>query len=89
MADTLMYFKKLEAAGFSRKQAEAQVEMIRDFSESQFPTRVEMNSRFDAVDARFEHLEVEIARMSDSITIRLGGMMLLGFGALAALIKLT
>ena len=96
MADTLMYFKKLEAAGFSRKQAEAQVEMIRDFGESQYPTRVEMNSRFDAVDARFaavdarfDRLEVEIGRMSDRITIRLGTMLLVGFGALAALIKLT
>ncbi len=82
MADTLMYFKKLEAAGFSRKQAEAQVEMIRDFGESQFPTKADVNARFD-------RLEVEISRMSDRITIRLGGMMLLGFGAMAALIKLT
>jgi hypothetical protein len=39
MADTLMYFKKLEAAGFSRQQAEAQVEMIRESQTDQFPTK--------------------------------------------------
>ena len=117
MADTLMYFKKLEAAGFNRKQAEEQVEMMREFSTEKFFTKSDaetltqmmerkftavdrqfaavdkqfaaVEARFVAVDARFDRLEIEIARMSDRITIRLGGMMILGFGAMAALIKLT
>ena len=96
MADTLMYFKRLEAAGFSRAQAEAQVEMIREFQTDQFPTKTFVDERFLAVDARFNRidrrldlLEVEMQRLADRITIRLGGMMIIGFGAMAALIKLT
>ena len=89
MADTLMYFKRLEAAGFSRQQAEAQVEMIREFQTDQFPTKSYVEERFASMDKRFDRLENELGRMQDKIVIRLGGIMIIGLGALAALIKLT
>ena len=102
MADTLMYFKKLEAAGFSRKQAEVQVQMMSDLAEKNFATKEDVKDiRQEMKDIRQEikdlgtelrnevrRLETEISRMGDRLTIRLGGMMILGFGALAALIKL-
>jgi len=89
MADTLMYFKRLEAAGFTRQQAEAQVEMIREFQTDQFPTRDHLDQKMAAIDKRFDRLEHELERLQDRIVIRLGGMMIIGFGAMAALIKLT
>ena len=89
MADTFLHFKKLEAAGFTRIQAEAQVEMIRDFSAEKFPTKVDVEKRFAEMERHFDKLESELSRMGDRITIRLGGMMIVGFSALAALIKLA
>jgi hypothetical protein len=133
MADTFMYFKKLEAAGFTRKQAEAQIEMVTDFSKKELATREDMKDlstnlhqdmvefkadirqdmakfkteireemaafktevRREIADLRQEmkdlatQLRHEMSRMEDRLTIRLGGMMIVGFGALAALIKLT
>lgn len=89
MADTLMYFKKLEAAGFSRQQAEVQVEMMNDFTLNSFATKPDLRELEQRLDIRFVQLESELSRLGDRLTIRLGGMMLLGFGALAALIKLT
>ena len=92
MADTLMYFKKLEAAGFSRQQAEVQIEMMNDFTLNSFATKHDLKDLELRMDFRFVHLETrletELSRMADRITIRLGGMMIVGFGALAALIKL-
>lgn len=99
MADTLMYFKKLEAAGFSREQAEVQIAMVNDFTLNNFATKQDIDNHVrdlrgelkdleQRMDARFVRLETELSRMGDRITIRLGGMMILGFGALAALIKI-
>lgn len=89
MADTLMYFKKLEAAGFSRQQAEVQVEMMNEFTANSFATKQDLKDLEQRMDARFVRLESELARMSDRITIRLGGLMIVGFTAMAAFIKLV
>ena len=100
MADTLMYFKKLEAVGFSRQQAEVQIEMMNDFTLSSFATKQDLKDLAQStkqeikdleqrMDLRFVRLETELARMGDRLTIRLGGMMIVGFGALAVLIKLV
>ncbi len=125
MADTFQYFKKMEAAGFTRKQAEAQLEIMTDYTRSSLATRddvhdirkdmkdltaelrqeikdqgielrqeindlaVELRGEIREMGTRIDKLEIELARQADRITIRLGGMMILGFGAMAALIKLA
>lgn len=96
MADTLMYFKKLEAAGFSKRQAEVQIEMMNDFTSNSFATKQDFSNMEQTIkdlehriDVRFVRLESELSRMGDRITIRLGSMMIIGFGTLAALIKLV
>lgn len=111
MADTLMYYKKLEAAGFSRQQAEVQIEMMNEFTTGNFATKEDLKDLAQStkqalkdlaqstkqdfkdlehrMDTRFIHLENELTRMSDRLTIRLGGVMIIGFSALAAFIKLV
>lgn len=89
MIDTLKYSKKLEAAGFSRQQAEVQIEMMNDFTQNSFATKQDLKDLEQRIDSRFVRLETELSRMGDRLTIRLGGMMILGFGALAAFIKLV
>lgn len=132
MADTLMYFKKLEAAGFTRKQAETTVEIMSDYISGNFATREdikdvrgdmkaefadlradmnaefadvradmkaefaavrsEMASGFADVKAEFAAVRAEVRAdmlsLENRLTLRLGGMLFVAVGALAALIKL-
>ena len=83
-----MYFKKLEAVGFSRQQAEVQIEMVNEVTINHFATKQDLKDLEYSIDRRFIKLESDMARLGDRITIRLGGMMIVGFSAMAALIKI-
>lgn len=63
MADTLMYFKKLEAAGFTRKQAEVQVEMVSQLNRSEFPDKPYVDGKFADVDTHFAHMDLRFAEV--------------------------
>ncbi|WP_378952127.1 hypothetical protein [Mesorhizobium sp. ANAO-SY3R2] len=76
--DTLGYSKRLTAAGVSAKQAEAHAEAARDYLMPELATKADI--------AELKHL---IERNALMVTVRLGGLMVVGVGALAALIKLT
>lgn len=67
MSNALKYIKSLEAAGFARAQAEAQVEMVLDVLEGDLVTKSDLlviqetiNARFAAVDSRFAELELRL-----------------------------
>lgn len=62
--DTLGYAKKLENAGFTRQQAEAQAEGLRAILEERVVTR-------EYLDARLREMEI---RLKYDLTIRLGGI---------------
>lgn len=64
MSNALKYIKDLEAAGFARSQAEAQVQMVLDVLEGDLVTKSDLkvleekiDNRFVKVDARFVELE--------------------------------
>lgn len=78
MFDTLGYAKALRDAGVPQKQADAMAEAIRDKVMPELATKADISD--------LKHL---IERQSLLITVRLGGLMVVGVGALAALIKLT
>ncbi len=63
--------------------------MMNDFTMNSFATKQDLKDLEQRMDVRFVRLETELSRMGDRLTIRLGGMMIVGFGALAALIKLV
>ena len=50
--------------------------------------RQEMAARFQAVDARFEKMEMAIENQTLRMTVRLGGMVAIAVAILAAIIKL-
>lgn len=75
--DTLGYSKALQKAGISAKVADAHAEAVRDHVMPELATKADI--------AELKHL---IERQSLMITVRLGGLMVVGVGALAALIKL-
>ncbi len=83
-----MYFKKLEAVGFTRKQAEVQVEMVNQLNRSELPTKSHVDERFTKVDARFDRMEIEMARIGDRVTIRLGAVMIACSGFIVAALGL-
>ena len=76
--DTLKYAKRLEAAGFTVKQAEALAEeQARLFSE-QLATKLDLEQLHADV-------QKDLHLMEQRITIRLGGMIVVGVGILVAL----
>ena len=82
--DTLTFCKRLQAAGVPPAQAEAhaqaQAEFLTDHLLSQMATREDLQH----LEAR---LRLEMQLLGRALTIRLGGMVALGVGMLAALIQ--
>ena len=99
--DTLSFSKRLQAAGVPAVQAEAhaqaQAEFIADNLLSQTATRKDirdMATKEDVQSVRegVKHLEtrlrMEMQLLGKTLTVRLGGIVVLGVGVLAALVQL-
>jgi hypothetical protein len=76
--DTLAFSKKLRDKGVPQEQAEAHAEAIREFVMAELATKADIRE-----------LRAEIHQLSLQLTVRLGGLIVIGIGALAALIKLS
>ncbi len=108
--DTLKFSKKLVAAGFTEKQAEAladeqrslitnelatkrdlkelEVALKRDIAEVKRDMKeMEAGLKHDITDVRREMKEMEL-RLEQRLTLRLGLMMVVAVGVVAALVKL-
>ena len=72
--DTLGYAKRLREAGVPNPQAEAHAEAAREFIMGEVVTKTDMQNAMDALTLR--------------LTVRLGGMIAAGIGALALLQRL-
>jgi hypothetical protein len=75
--DTLGYAKRLREAGVSNGQAEAHAEAAREFIMTELVTRADLLG----TEAR---LQAMIETQTLRLTVRLGGMVAVGFGMLAA-----
>jgi hypothetical protein len=72
--DTLGYAKRLRDAGVPNPQAEAHAEAAREFIMGEVVTKIDMQAAIDTLTLR--------------LTVRLGGMIAAGIGALALLQRL-
>ena len=72
--DTLGYAKRLRDAGVPNPQAEAHAEAAREFIRGEVVTKTDMQAAIDTLTLR--------------LTVRLGGMIAAGIGALALLQRL-
>jgi hypothetical protein len=72
--DTLGYAKRLRDAGVPNPQAEAHAEAAREFIMGEIVTKIDMQTAMDTLTLR--------------LTVRLGGMIAAGIGALALLQRL-
>lgn len=82
--DTFHYIKKLKEAGISEQQAEIQVEMIE-----------ELIGNIDSNTATKNDLELlrrdiakDLVNLKNALIIKVGGMLVVAVGVLAAIIKL-
>lgn len=75
--DTLKFANRLTKSGFTREQAEAQAEALREIIDEQVATKEDIKG-----------LKTEIAGLFDKLLVRVGGMIGIGVTILAILIKL-
>ena len=87
--DTLGYAKHLENAGVGRPQAEAHAEAVRGFVMVGLVTKSNLTLMADRMDADAKALRADMERLIQAQTIRLGGLLVVAVGALAALLRLT
>ena len=69
MSNPMRYIRDLEAAGFERKQAEAQVQMVLDALEGDLVTKSEFALFREEVNHRFSELELRLVVKLGLITV--------------------
>ena len=79
--DTHAYVKKLTGVGFSEEQAEAQAETLASLIEDRLATKQDL---FDVEVA----LKRELKELELRLVIRLGSLLVVAVGAVAALVKI-
>lgn len=79
--DTLGYFEKLKAAGFSEEQARVQANAMREVIEERLATKADL-AQLE------ERLTNEMQKMELRITLKLGAMMAAAVAIVATLVKL-
>ncbi len=80
MHDTLTYVKKLEAVGVSRKQAEAQVEIMSQIVDSNFATKQDLKDLAGANKQDLKELgaelRTEMGELRSELRTEMGGLRL-------------
>lgn len=72
--------KQLEEVGFSREQAELQIQVISEIIEADLATKQDLNQLKLELEHRMDTLE-------NRLTIKLGAMMVIGFTSMITLLK--
>ena len=75
MSNPMKYIKDLEAAGFQRNQAEAQVQMVLDAIDGDFVTKSDFAIFQERIDNRFAQTQSQIKESEFRVTARLGFLM--------------
>lgn len=82
--DTLGYAQRLREAGVDQAHAEAHATAARDFIMPELATHADIIT----LEGQIVRLEGQIERQTLVLTLRLGGLMIAGVGALALLMRL-
>lgn len=87
--DSLGYAKKLRDGGVPQDQAEAHAEAARDFIMAELATKADVLAVKQDLHTAKQELQNSIDTLSLRLTVRLGTIVVVGLGALAAVLKLT
>ena len=85
--DTHKYVKRLTAVGMPEKQAEVIADEQRALIKDQLATKQDIAEVKRDIKALEAAMQLKFKELEQRLTIRLGGMMITGFGVIAALIK--
>ena len=89
--DTLNFVQRLESAGIPREQAEVVVRVIADAQET-LVTNQSLDHRLSQtelrLDARFAQVDSHLIQVEQRLIIKLGGLIAVSVGIVAALVKL-
>jgi len=93
--DTLKYANTLEAAGFPRAQAEAQAEALSGVLEvnlKELATKGDLLALQRATQGNFtllkQEIDAKLIQLEQRMTIKLGALMVIAVGVVAAIVKL-
>ena len=86
--DTHKYVKRLTDAGMPEKQAEVIAYEQRSLIEDQLATKQDIAEVKRDIEELRAEVKRDIKESEQRLIIRLGGMMIAGFGVVAALVKL-
>ncbi len=81
MFNAFKYTKQLEEAGFSREQAEIQLQIITEIVEGDLATKQDLNTSV-------ERLEHKMLQMEYRLIIKIGTIITIALGVFTTLIKL-
>jgi hypothetical protein len=98
MKNTFKYTRQLEEAGFSRSQAEIQLQIMTEMIEGDLATKQDLkvleSSLAHLVETQTNHLELKINNVENQLqqieyrlTIKLGALLVIGFTSMATLLK--
>lgn len=74
MSNALKYIKSLEAAGFAREQAEAQVQMVLDILEGDLVTKSDLSVLQETMNARFAGVAARFVELQETMNARFAGV---------------
>jgi hypothetical protein len=86
--DTLGYFQRLKAAGFSEAQAQVQVDALREIVEDKLATKHDIHELKRDIQALEARLEVRLAETKAEIIKWMAGRLIAQAAVVAALVKL-
>ena len=87
MFNAIKYTKQLEEVGFSRVQAEAQLQIISEIVEGDLATKQDLKILETTLTGTINNLENKIQQLEYRMTIKLGTLLGIGFTAMASLMK--
>lgn len=81
MINALEYMKRLEQAGFTRQQAEIQVQFVTEIVEGDLATKQDLKNTVDLI----EH---KMLQMEYRLIIKLGTIVTIAVGVIVSLVKI-
>lgn len=87
MISALKYTRKLEEVGFSREQAETHIQIMTEIVEADLATKQDIAILRQEINILKEYLENKIIQSEYRMTIKMGTMLTVAVGVLAAIEK--
>ena len=103
MTNPFKYTRQLEEAGFSREQAEIQLQIMGEYFKEDLVTKqdlkvsvqhleTEMNSRFQGLESKLnekiQNLDSKMQQLEYRLTIKVGTLLIIGFTTMLTFMKI-